>query len=97
MLIQGNIEFFAFLGFRALDVFFSFSIVSTFFKVFTVLFLLVVSGCALCSYWAYYSQYGKFGRYFLSNMYRFKSSYVLMTLAFGLRPFFKGLVHAMFF
>ena len=30
-------------------------------------------------------------------MYRFKSSYVLMTLTYGCRPFFKGLVHAMFF
>ena len=77
--------------------FFSFSIVSTCFKVLTILFLFVVAGCALCSYWAYYCQYGKLGRYFLSNMYRFKSSYLLMTLTFGIRPFSKGLVHAMFF
>ena len=52
---------------------------------------------AICSYLGYYYQYGKYARYFLSNMYRFPSSYVLMTFVFGFRPFLKGVVHALFF
>ena len=30
-------------------------------------------------------------------MYRFKTSYILMTLTFGVRPFLKGIVHALLF
>ena len=66
-------------------------------EIFTVLFVLVVVLVSICSYWGYYYQYGKFGRYFLANMYRFKSSYLLMTILFGTRPFLKGIVHAFFF
>ena len=47
------------------------------------------------SYFFYYYHYGKMGRYFLSNMYRFRSSYTLMTITFGVRPFLKGLAHAL--
>ena len=60
-------------------------------------FMLIVTGCTIASCWGYYYQYVKLARYFLSNMYRFKSSYVLMTITYGLRPFLKGLVHAVFF
>ena len=97
LLLQGNLEYFTFLVFRSLDVFFSYSIVSTFFKVFTVLFMFLLLGCTIGSYWGYYYQYIKLARYFLSNMYRFKSSYLLMTVTFGLRPFLKGFIHAEFF
>ena len=30
-------------------------------------------------------------------MYRFESSYVLMIILYGFRPFLKGIVHAFFF
>ena len=59
--------------------------------------MLVVLLVTICSYIGYYYQYGKFARYFLSNMYRFPSSYVLMSFVYGARPFFKGVVHALFF
>ena len=59
--------------------------------------MLVVVLVTVCSYLGYYYQYGKHARYFLSNMYRFPSSYVLMTFVFGFRPFCKGVVHALFF
>ena len=97
LLIQGNIEYFTFLAIRALDVFFSFSVSSIFFSILTIFCAFIVFGCTICSYWTYYYQYHKLGRYFLSNMYRFKSSYVLMTITYGCRPFLKGLAHAMFF
>ena len=97
ILIQGNLEVFTFLGCRALQIFFSYTLVSTIMEIFTVAFVLVVVLVGICSYWGYYYQYGKFARYFLANMYRFKSSYVLMTILFGVRPFLKGIVHAFFF
>ena len=97
LLVQGNLEYFTFLGFRALQVFFSYSLTSTLLQVFTVLFMLIVILVTICSYLGYYYQYGKYARYFLSNMYRFPFSYVLMTFVFGFRPFFKGAVHAFLF
>ena len=97
ILIQGNLEVFTFLGCRAFQVFFSFTLVSTLMEIFTVVFVLLVVLVAICSYLGYYYQYGKFARYFLANMYRFKSSYLLMTILFGVRPFLKGIVHAFFF
>ena len=36
-------------------------------------------------------------RYFLVNLFRFPSSYALMIIMYGLRPFFKGVVHAVLF
>ena len=66
-------------------------------QAFTILFMFIVLLTAITSYLFYYYRYEKLARYFLSNMYRFKSSYVLMTITFGLRPFLKGLVHAKFF
>ena len=30
-------------------------------------------------------------------MFRFKSSYVLMTIAYGVRPFLKGVIHALMY
>ena len=97
MIIQNNIEYFTFVGFRAFDVPFSFTPTSTMVQAFTILFMFIVLLTAITSYLFYYYRYEKLARYFLSNMYRFKSSYVLMTITFGLRPFLKGLVHAKFF
>ena len=42
-------------------------------------------------------RYGKLARYFLSNLFRFPSSYVLMIFNFGLKPFLKGLIHSIFY
>ena len=36
-------------------------------------------------------------RYFLVNMFRFPSSYCLMMLCFGVRPFLKGVIHALLY
>ena len=70
ILIQGNLEVFTLLGCRALQVFFSYTLVSTLMEIFTVLFVLVVLLVSICSYLGYYYyQYGKFARYFLANMY----------------------------
>ena len=66
-------------------------------EVFSIVFMFILILVTICSYSGYYYQYGKLARYFLSNMYRFKSSYVLMTIVFGIKPFLKGFVHAMFF
>ena len=97
MTIQNNIEYFTFVGFRAFDIPFSFTLASTIVQGFTICFMFIVLVTTITSYLFYYYHYGKMARYFLSNMYRFKSSYVLMTITFGVRPFLKGLVHAKFF
>jgi hypothetical protein len=52
---------------------------------------------AFAAYGIYYVSYGKLGRYFLNNLYRFPSSYVIMTFLYGVRPFLKGFTHALFY
>ena len=76
---------------------FSYSIASKCWNAFSILFMFVVVYCVFCSYRLYYNYYTKLARYFLSNLYRFKTSYILMTVTFGIRPFLKGIVHAMLF
>ena len=54
---------------------------------------LVAFGSAT-SYFVYYFTYKKLARYFLVNMFRFRSSYALMIILYGIRPFLKGAIHA---
>ena len=61
-----------------------------------VMFFLVTLA-AFASYLWYYKEYGKLARYFLVNMFRFPSSYKLMILLYGVRPFLKGTIHALMF
>ena len=97
LLIQNNLEYFSFLGCRAVDVMFSFSITSKCWNAFAIFFMFAVVFCTFCSYRLYYSYYVKLAKYFLSNMYRFKTSYILMTITFGVRPFLKGMIHALLY
>ena len=97
LIFQNNLEYFTFLTFRSFEILFFFDHGAKTMQALTILFGLVILLVTVCSYLCYYYQYGKLARYFLSNMYRFKSSYVLMTITFGVRPFLKGLVHAAFF
>ena len=60
------------------------------------IFFLVFLG-SFTSYSIYYSEYGKLARYFLINMFRFPSSYYLMIVCYGIRPFLKGIVHALLY
>ena len=76
---------------------FSYSIASKCWNAFAILFMFAVVYCVFCSYRLYYNYYARLARYFLSNMYRFKTSYILMTVTFGVRPFLKGIVHALLF
>ena len=80
-----------------MQVMFSYSIASKCWNAFAICFAFAIVFCVFCSYQLYYDSYAKLARYFLSNMYRFKSSYILMTLTFGVRPFLKGIVHALLF
>ena len=61
-----------------------------------VMFFLVVLAAFGCYLW-YYREYEKLARYFLVNMFRFPSSYGLMILLYGVRPFLKGTIHALMF
>ena len=94
LLIQNNIEFFTFVGFRALSTTLSKDFNEKVFNTLIIIFLFIVIFCTFSSYSIYYHRYKKLARYFLVNMYRFPSSYILMTIAFGVRPFLKGIIHA---
>lgn len=97
LLIQNNIEFFTFLSFRSVNTMFSYDISSKLMNIVPVIFLFIVFSYVVYSYLFYYYKYGIMARYFLVNMYRFQSSYVLMIVTFGVRPFLKGVVHAMLY
>ena len=97
LLIQNNIEFFTFLGFRNFLTPFSFNLPTKMLQVLAILTFFLILMAAFCSYSMYYSEYGKLAKYFLCNMFRFPSSYILMTILYGIRPFLKGIVHAMMF
>ena len=60
------------------------------------MFFFVVVG-AFASYLLYYQEYGKLAKYFLVNMFRFPSSYTLMIIVYGVKPFLKGAVHALMY
>ena len=96
-MIQGNVEFFTFLAFRNCLTPFHFNMPTTLLQaLMIVMFFLVVLAAFGCYFW-YYREYGKLARYFLVNMFRFPSSYGLMILLYGVRPFLKGTIHALMF
>ena len=97
VMIQANIEFFIFLGFRNFSAFFQFSIESKLLMVLNISMFFLTFMAAFSSFVIYYSEYGRLGKYFLINMFRFPSSYWLMTLAYGVRPFLKGAIHALLY
>ena len=98
MLIQNNVEFFSFLGFRSLTkISFAFNFISKLMiNLGIVMMFLTVIG-AVSSYFIYYYRYKKLAKYFLVNMFRFPSSYGLMIIVYGLQPFFKGAIHAILY
>jgi hypothetical protein len=85
------------LGFRALTIPFSFDHGSKWLLVLAVIMFFLSTFSAFSSYAIYYSSYKKLARYFLANMYRFPTSYALMIILYGVRPFLKGSVHALFY
>jgi ABC-type multidrug transport system fused ATPase/permease subunit len=97
LLLQNNVEYFTFLGCRSLDIPFSFSFQSRCLVLLSALMLLLTCFTAFSSYIIYYSFYQKLASYFLVNMYRLQSSFTLMTIAYGLKPMVKGLVHALLY
>ena len=97
ILVQGNVQFFTFLACRNFLTPFSLDLPSKLLQVLTILIAFIVVMATFASYSHYYNQYGKLAKYFLANMFRFKSSYALMTIAYGLRPFLKGVIHALLY
>ena len=76
---------------------FSFNFTTKALNAFSILFLFITFITMTSSYTIYYHRYRKLARYFLANMYRFPSSYILMTIVFGVKPFLKGVIHALFY
>lgn len=97
MLIHSNIQFFTFLAFRNFFTPFSFNLDCKLLQLVGILMLVLVIIGTFSSYAVYYSEYGKLAKYFLCNMFRFKSSYVLMMITYGVRPFLKGITHSILY
>ena len=97
MLVQGNVEMFTFLALRNCLTPYSFDLPSKLLQVLMLVMFFLVVLASYASYFLYYQQYRKLARYFLVNMFRFPSSYALMVVLYGLRPFLKGAVHALLY
>ena len=97
ILLQRNIEFFTFLGFRNFQAMFHFDMASKLLVSLNLLMFFLTLLVTFHSYFHYYSQYGRLAKYFLSNMFRFPSSYALMIVVYGLKPFAKGIIHALLY
>ena len=96
-LVQGNIEYFTFLALRNFVTPFSFNIESKLLQVLVIFMFFLVILTTFASNSIYYYDYRKLAKYFLCNLFRFKSSYVLMTIMYGVRPLMKGTLHALLF
>ena len=95
ILIQNNLEYLTFIAFRDVSASFNFAIKMLLLMAIVMLFLVVLG--ATMSYFLYYIKYGKLAKYFLVNLFRFPSSYGLMLIMYGMRPFLKGAVHAILY
>ena len=97
LLFQSNIEFFTFLSIRNFQTFYTYDISDKGIMILTIMIFFLTFLSAFSSYLIYYAEYDKLAKYFLCNLFRFKSSYILMTIMYGVRPFMKGIVHATFY
>ena len=73
---------------------FSFNIECKLLQTLTIAIFFLVLIVTFASYGFYYYEYIQLAKYFLTNMFRFRTSYILMTLMYGVRPFLKGAIHA---
>ena len=97
VMIQNNVEYLTFLGFRSIDTSFSLDFPSKLYQILGIIMLFFTFIGSFSSYLIYYSEYGKLARYFLVNLTRIPSSYILMILMYGFRPFLKGAIHAILY
>jgi hypothetical protein len=94
MIIEGNIEYLSFLGFRSFQTMFSATFLHKFYLVFSVVFFYFVMAGTISSYFLFYYFYGRLSKYFISNVYRINGAMAIMTYLYGVRPFIKGVIHA---
>lgn len=92
--IESNIEFFTFLAFRNFHTMFSFDFSNKLYLAAMIFFVYFVVLFAVAGYFLMYYLYGKLAKYFLDNLYRIRGSFFMMTFIYGLRPFFKGVIHS---
>ena len=97
LLFQGNVEFFTFLAFRNCLTPYSFDAPSQLLQVLMVLMFFLTVVASFCSYFWYFREYREKAKYFLVNMFRFPSSYGLMIVVYGAKPFLKGSIHALMY
>lgn len=96
-LIEGNIEYFVFLGMRNLTNLYAEQFVHKLFSLFVVFFLFIIIMFVFAGYFLLYYFYGKLFKYFLDNLFRISGSSWMMTLVFCVRPFLKGCIHSLMY
>ena len=93
--MESNIEFFAFLGFRNFLTMGSLRFAHKLYLAAFILGFFFVFLFAFAGFFLIHYCYGRLAKYFLDNVYRIKGAFSLMTLVYGVRPFLKGIIHAL--
>lgn len=94
---EGNVEIFVFVLLRTFMIAFSPTFISKFIlAVSTVFGFFFVVYCVVV-YHIYKTLYHRLSKYYLNNMFRFGSSFVLMTLVYGIRPLLRGIAHSLLY
>ena len=94
LLFDSNCEYFSFILARNSNLFFWETWTDKLFGIGVILFGFVFLLWGIFGFLCLYLLYGKLSKYFLENMFRFKSSIVFMTLCYAIRPMLKGFIHA---
>lgn len=96
-LLEGNIEYFVFLGARNLQYLFAEKFSDKLFSVFVISFLFIFVFYSFGSYFLLYYFYEKLFKYFLTNLFRIDGASWIMLCIYCTRPFISGCIHALLY
>ena len=96
-LLQGNIEYFVFLGMRNLTNMFAINFMDKLYSLFVIIFFFFVVIFTFAGYLLLKYFYKKLFKYFLDNLFRVSSAPWTMTLIYCIRPFLKGTIHGLMY
>lgn len=96
-LIEGNIEYFVFLGMRNLNYLFAEEFIDKYYSIFVILFLFPIILYIPSSYFLLQYFYRKLLKYFLDNLFRIAGAPWIMMLSYCIRPFLRGCTHSLLY
>ena len=94
---EGNVEVFVFVLLRTFLIAFSVEFINKVIIAVSAVFGFLFVLYTIAIYHIYKHLYERLSKYYLNNLFRFGSSFVLMTLIYGFRPLFRGIVHALLY